>query len=81
MMQDVGGFKMKKVLSLFLAVVMILSLTACVQEPAGEKGDTYKAALLLNGTLGDKSFFDSANDGLEKLRDELGKDVFDFKVE
>ena len=72
---------MKKVLSLFLAVVMILSLTACVQEPAGEKGDTYKAALLLNGTLGDKSFFDSANDGLEKLRDELGKDVFDFKVE
>lgn len=42
---------------------------------------TYKAALLLNGNLGDKSFYDSANEGLTKLRDELGKDKFDFKVE
>jgi len=41
----------------------------------------YKAALLLNGTLGDKSFFDSANEGLQKLKDEVGADVFDFKVE
>ncbi len=44
-------------------------------------GDTYRAALLLNGTLGDKSFYDSANEGLTRLRDELGADVFDFKVE
>ncbi len=72
---------MKKALSLFLAVLMILSLTACAQGPSEKKGETYKAALLLNGTLGDKSFFDSANDGLERLRDELGEDVFDFKPE
>lgn len=45
-----------------------------------EPAKTYKAALLLNGNLGDKSFFDSANDGLTKLKDELGKDKFDFKV-
>lgn len=44
-------------------------------------GKTYKAALLLNGTLGDKSFYDSANDGLTRLKEELGEDVFDFKVE
>ena len=45
------------------------------------EGTHYKAALLLNGNLGDKSFYDSANEGLERLRDELGEDVFDFKVE
>ena len=80
-MQKLGGIKMKRVLSLILAVVMVLSLAACAQEPKATPGETYKAALLLNGTLGDKSFFDSANEGLEKLRTELGKDVFDFKVE
>ncbi len=73
---------MKKILSLLLVVVMIFSMTACAQKPAGENGgDAYKAALLLNGTLGDKSFFDSANQGLEKLKAELGADKFDFKVE
>lgn len=73
---------MKRVLALILAVVMVLSLAACAQEPGGaSEGETYKAALLLNGTLGDKSFFDSANEGLQKLKDEVGADVFDFKVE
>ena len=84
---------MKKALSLLLVVMMIFSLAACAQQekpseqPAGEKpaeetpAEPYKAALLLNGTLGDKSFFDSANQGLQKLKDEVGKDVFDFKVE
>ena len=28
------------------------------------EGTHYKAALLLNGNLGDKSFYDSANEGL-----------------
>ena len=73
---------MKKLLSLLLVAVMVLSLAACGQQgPAASGDEPYKAALLLNGTLGDKSFFDSANEGLEKLRDELGTDVFDFKVE
>ncbi|MEL7648168.1 MAG: BMP family ABC transporter substrate-binding protein [Sedimentibacter sp.] len=85
---------MKKALSLLLVVMMIFSLAACAKQetpaPSQQPAETpaaetpakpYKAALLLNGTLGDKSFFDSANEGLAKLRDELGKDVFDFKVE
>lgn len=84
---------MKKLLSLLLVVAMIFSLSACAQKPAetpseetpaGETpaadGEPYKAALLLNGTLGDKSFFDSANAGLEQLKQELG-DKFEFKVE
>ncbi|MGD9568839.1 MAG: BMP family ABC transporter substrate-binding protein [Sedimentibacter sp.] len=73
---------MKKVLSLLLVVMMIFSLTACAQKPAESgDGEPYKAALLLNGTLGDKSFFDSANIGLEKLEQELGADKFELKVE
>ncbi len=40
----------------------------------------YKAALVIAGTLGDKSFYDSANEGLERLEEELG-DSFEFKVE
>ncbi|NLJ58754.1 MAG: BMP family ABC transporter substrate-binding protein, partial [Tissierellia bacterium] len=61
---------MKKLLSLLLVAVMVLSLAACGQQgPAASGDEPYKAALLLNGTLGDKSFFDSANEGLEKLRD------------
>lgn len=50
------------------------------QKPA-DSGKPYKAALLLNGNLGDKSFYDSANEGLTKLKEELGEDKFDFKVE
>ena len=38
-------------------------------------GDTYKAALLVPGTLGDKSFWDSSNEGLQKLKDELGEEI------
>jgi basic membrane protein A and related proteins len=54
--------------------------TPATETPAAD-AKPYKAALLLNGTLGDKSFFDSANEGLQKLKDELGADKFDFKVE
>lgn len=70
---------MKKIISLLLIMTMIFTLSAC---GSGEKTESeYTAALLLNGTLGDKSFFDSANEGLTKLREELGKEKFDFKVE
>mgnify|MGYP000471711837 CR=1 FL=1 len=72
----------KKLVAATLTAAMILS-TGLVTVPvmAKEDGEPYKAALLLNGTLGDKSFYDSANEGLTRLRDELGSDVFDFKVE
>ena len=43
-------------------------------------GTHYKAALLLAGNLGDMSVCDSANEGLTRLRDELGTDKFDFTV-
>ncbi|MCD8097709.1 MAG: BMP family ABC transporter substrate-binding protein [Lachnospiraceae bacterium] len=88
---------MKKVLAMLLVTSMAISLAACgssssststttetsedSEESSESTGETYKAALLLNGTLGDKSFYDSANEGLTTLEEELGSDVFTFKVE
>ncbi len=46
-----------------------------------ERDEPYVAAVLVPGTLGDKSFWDSANEGLTELRDELGTDMFDFEVQ
>ncbi len=81
---------MKKVLAMLLVTSMAISLAACGSSSSStsssdtsseSSGETYKAALLLNGTLGDKSFYDSANEGLTALEEELGSDVFTFKVE
>lgn len=55
---------MKKFLSLILAVAMLMALTAVA---ATAEGDVYNVAYLVNGNLGDKSFFDSAEAGLEAL--------------
>ena len=75
---------MKKLLAFILAAAMVFTLVACGGAESGKEaaGDgAYKAVLLCTGTLGDKSFYDSANEGLQKLKDELGADKFDFKVE
>lgn len=75
---------MKKFLALALALTMSLSLVACGKEggastsgsaatsgsaSTGDEGKVYNVAYVLNGNLGDKSFFDSAEAGLETLRD------------
>ena len=52
--------------------------TAAVELPARDK--PYKAAVLVPGTLGDKSFWDSTNEGLTALNKELGDDMFQFEV-
>ena len=79
---------MKKALVLAVAGVMAFSMLGCapakVETENVEKttaDGAYKAAVLVPGTLGDKSFWDSANEGLTALRDELGSDVFDFDVQ
>ena len=38
------------------------------EEPATEEGKVYNVAYLVNGNLGDKSFFDSAEAGLAQLK-------------
>lgn len=77
---------MKKFLAVMLSLVMVLSMAGCgsKEEAAsgeGGSGEPYKVALVIAGVLGDKSFYDSANEGLTKLKDELGAEKFDFKVE
>ena len=81
---------MKKILSLLLVFTLVLSLAACTAKPApsepqtpgdtgsnGEPTEKLRVALLLNGTLGDKSFFDSADRGLKMAKEEYG-DNFEF---
>ncbi len=70
----------KRILAVALTAAMVAS-TGVVSVPVMAADEPYKAALLINGTLGDKSFFDSANIGLTALQDELGEDKFTFKVE
>ena len=66
---------MKKFLAVLLALVLALSLVACGSKEDTTDGtstdDTATTALkvvnLVNGNLGDKSFFDSAEEGLKAL--------------
>ncbi len=57
-----------------LLVILAFGLTSCQKkeaaEPEAEK--KVKVVLYVNGTLGDKSFFDSANRGVEMAVKELG---------
>lgn len=67
-----------------LSAISALLLAACAQPtpapqqpqqpPAGQQPATTKlrAKLVLNGTLGDKSFFDSAQRGMDLMKNELG---------
>ncbi len=71
---------MKKFLALALALTMSLSLVACgkketpnVSTPGSTSTSTpdkkvYNVAYVVNGNLGDKSFFDSAEAGLQTLK-------------
>ena len=74
---------MKKRVFLLLVIIMIAHLavftTGCKdgsEPPAQQTGDgRISVCLLINGNLGDKSFFDSANDGMTRVSDELGLDT------
>ena len=67
---------MKEFLALCLARIMVLSLAACGEKtPADtdtytpdDSEKVYNVVYLVNGNLGDKSFFDSAQAGLEQLK-------------
>lgn len=69
---------MKKFISVILASVMVVSMVAgCSSTPKKEESKTdaeqtadkkvYNVCNLVNGNLGDKSFFDSAEAGLQEL--------------
>ena len=62
---------MKKILALLLAVVMICAIAI----PACAEDKVYNVIYLVNGNLGDKSFFDSAEAGLEQLKADGVEDI------
>ena len=80
---------MKRTIALILALTLVLTvfLTGCSSEetPAEEdtatsatvEGETLKVGLVLAGGLGDRSFYDSANEGVEKAEEDLG---IEYKV-
>jgi basic membrane protein A len=68
---------MKRLVIVALAVLLAVSLVglaSCKKKeaaPAAAKA-ALKVVLYVNGTLGDKSFFDSANSGIQRAAAELG---------
>ena len=59
---------MKKLVSLFLALAMMLSV-AVIPAMAD---DNLSVAIVVSGTLGDRSFYDSSNEGLNRLVADYG---------
>ena len=66
---------MKKFVLYLLIAIMAVSMVGCGQTPAVEEpaapaepvGKVYNVVNLVNGNLGDKSFFDAAESGLKEL--------------
>ena len=62
-------------------LVAAAAMAAMVTIGAAGAAYAYTAAVLIPGTLGDKSFWDSTNAGLTALEEELGSDTFTFEVQ
>ncbi|MBQ6692253.1 MAG: BMP family ABC transporter substrate-binding protein [Clostridia bacterium] len=65
---------MKKLLALMLALILAVAAFGCGEKaPAadeqGSEDGVYNVVSLVNGNLGDKSFFDSCESGLKALQD------------
>lgn len=63
---------MKKLTIFFMMLLAIITLASCKEDPDDNNGTpvddgVFRVVLLVNGNLGDMSFFDSANDGIKRL--------------
>jgi basic membrane protein A len=73
--------EMKKKVAIILVLILALSLSlnGCASKPAepapAPAADVLKIVLILNGTLGDKSFFDSAANGMTLIKEKYGDAV------
>jgi basic membrane protein A len=68
-----NGGSMKKLLSLLLVAALATGIAACGTTDSAS--DEPRIALFINGTLGDKSFFDSANQGIQAIIAQYGYTV------
>ena len=59
---------MKKIIAWLLAAIMVLGRAACASKTeTTEASDVKNVVYIVNGNLGDKSFFDSAQAGIDEL--------------
>ena len=69
---------MKKIMIFLTAFIFMLVVSACANNTTDNVETTddgvFRVVLLVNGNLGDMSFFDSANAGIERLNAEFGDD-------
>lgn len=61
---------MKKNLITVLAVLLIISLLGCAPKSTAPKSE--KVVYLINGALGDQSFYDSGQEGVDQIASEFG---------
>ncbi|SDL10536.1 BMP family lipoprotein [Natronincola ferrireducens] len=78
---------MKKMITFMMVIVLLttVALTGCSQtnEPVGTDEangeEAMKVALVVAGGLGDRSFYDSSNEGVERAKVELGVEARVFE--
>ena len=74
---------MKKLIAVLMVLAMVLAFVGCAKEPAVEEpvaegaaaeeaADKIRLVYIINGTLGDKSFFDSGKEGLDMINEQYG---------
>lgn len=80
---------MKKILTILLVALMAVTMFGCGPEEEPEKSKRQIAeeagkitiANVVNGTLGDKSFFDSGEEGIVKINADFGDRVYAETIE
>lgn len=66
--------KMNKIVALVMLAVLVFGAAGCGSKQEA-KSDKLKVVLLITSNLGDKGFYDSANDGMKLIEKELGAEV------
>ena len=64
---------MKKFVLLMMVVLFAAGLVGCA--PANQAPETEKVVYLINGALGDQSFYDSGQLGMEQIKNEYGVEI------
>ena len=69
---------MKKILAMILVIAMVMGLallTGCGESKDSETVEPVSLALVVAGTVGDRSFYDSSKEGADRLAQDLGVNV------
>ena len=64
---------MKKFVLLLMVILLAAGLVGCA--PANQGSETEKIVYLINGALGDQSFYDSGQLGMERIKSEYGVEI------